>query len=57
MIIGGIQENYKQNNMYILFYRTDNYRDGCKGSTAAYEISVDFKPAIADEKDFEICIN
>jgi hypothetical protein len=57
MIIGGIQDPNKVNNMHLLFYKTDNYRPGSKGETASYDIKIDVKNAYNTEKDFELFIN
>jgi hypothetical protein len=57
MIIGGIQDPDKANNLNLLFYRTEHYRQTRDGEIAQYDISIDVKPAISTEKDFEICIN
>ncbi len=57
MIIGGIQDPNKVNNMHLLFYKTDNYRAGSKGETASYDIKIDVKNAYNTEKDFELFIN
>jgi hypothetical protein len=57
MIIGGIQDPNKVNNMHLLFYKTDNYGPGNKGDTASYEIKIDVKNAFNTEKDFELFIN
>lgn len=43
--------------MQLLFYKTESYRLGSKGDTASYEIKVDVKPDITNDKDFEILLN
>ena len=57
MIVGGVQDPDKQNNMQILLYKTENHLINGIGPNSSYEIKVDYKPHIANEKDFEICIN
>ena len=58
MIVGGIQDPDKVNNLHLLFYRTENFRLGGQGPTATYDIKVEVRQAdITSQKDFEICIN
>lgn len=57
MIIGGIQDPGKINNLHLLFYKTENHRLGSKGETATYDIKVDVKPDVTNEKDLEILLN
>ena len=45
------------NNLQLLFYKTDHYKENQSGPNALYDIKVEYKPHIASEKDFEICIN
>jgi hypothetical protein len=40
-----------------LFYKTDAYRLGSSGDTATYDIKIDVKPEITNNKDFEILLN
>jgi hypothetical protein len=58
MIIGGIQDAEKVNNVHLLFYHTENFRLGGTGPTSTYDIRVEVRQAdITTHKDFEICIN
>lgn len=43
MLIGGLQDPGRANNLNLLFYKTDNFRIGGQGPTASYDIKVDYK--------------
>lgn len=43
MLIGGLQDPGRANNLNLLFYKTDNFKAGGQGPTASYDIKVDYK--------------
>ena len=45
------------NNMLLLFYKTEANRLGSRGETATYDIKVEVKPEITNDKDLEILLN
>ena len=57
MIVGGVQDVEKQNNLNLLFYKTQQNRIFSDGLNCVYEIKLDYRPHIASEKDFEITLN
>ena len=54
MIVGGIQDPGKVNNMHLLMYKTHDFN---REDENKYEISVELKPETTNEKDFELLFN
>ena len=57
MVIGGIQDPGKVNSMHLLLYKTDQHKMGAQGENSSYDISVEIKPSVTNDKDFEILLN
>jgi hypothetical protein len=51
MLVGGVQDPGKQNNISLLFYKTENFKAGGQGPTANYNIRVEAKKA--EEVNFQ----
>lgn len=55
MLIGGVQDRNKSNNVQMLYYRQEA-RDN-NGERPRYEIRVEAKEGQTDQKEFELILN
>ena len=56
MLIGGIQDKNKVNNMQLLFYKYEK-KHGGPDNSPDYKVSVEAKDSIRVERDFENDLN
>lgn len=58
MVVGGVQDPGKVNNLNLLFYKTEHYKEDHTGANSQYELKIEHKLAsVVNNKDLEMSIN